>query len=179
MRHGFTLIEMMVAVAVFTLMVTAGSGLFVSGLRAQRRALATQELLDQTSYISEYMSRAIRMAQKDMDGGCTDPTRPRLNFAFIDQCLRFRNYRDECQQFCLVGTMLRETRGALAPNYLTSPVLRVTPLDVGVPWVTLVGHTQDDNVQPKVRIFLNIEGRERSRIQIQTSISQRNLDVKR
>ena len=168
MNKGFTLIEMVVAVAIFSLVVGAVSGIFVSSLRAQRQSLAYQELLDQTSYVAEYMSRAIRMAMKDMTGECTGEAK--LNYAFSGQCLKFRNYKNECQQFCLEGERLRNEAG----TYLTSPSLKVENFNV-----SLTGETQDDDLQPKVSILLDIKGKENSRVRIQTTISQRNLDVRR
>jgi prepilin-type N-terminal cleavage/methylation domain-containing protein len=167
-NKAFTLIEMVVAVAVFALVVGAASVTFVSSLKAQRQSLASQELLDQTSYLAEYMSRAIRMARKDMTGTCTGTAR--LNYAFLNQCLKFRNYKNECQQFCLDDNRLKNEAGV----YLTSPNLKVVDFNV-----SLSGETQTDLLQPKVSITLSIEGREQSNIQIQTNISQRNLDVRR
>lgn len=165
---GITLIEILVAVAIFASVVTTASAIFVSALRAQRQSLAYQQLLDQTSYLMEYMSRAIRMAKKDMDGSCIAA---KLNYAFVDQCLKFKNYQGECQQFCLDGLRLKEIKAGVQ-SYLTSPDLRVNSFSV-----TLIGQTQDDNLQPLVSIFLDIGGKEQSKIRIQTSISQRDLDI--
>jgi len=180
-NRGFTLIELLVAVAIFVSALTIVSTFFVSALRAQRRSLAYQELLDQTSYLMEYMSRAIRMAKKDdieiIVGGkrvvnnCLIGLK--VNFGFDGGCLRFRNYRNECQHFCLVGGRLKEFRNGVG-NHLSGPALRVNAFGV-----TLRGETQADFLQPLVSIFLDITGREESRIRIQTNISQRDLDVRR
>jgi len=166
--RSFTIIEMLVAVAIFTLVMGMATGIFVSALRVQRQSLASQQLLDQTSYLMEYMSRAIRMAKKDMSGVCTGTLKS--NYGFAGQCLKFVNYKDGCQQFCLDGERLKDQDG----NYLTSPSLKVKDFNVN-----LSGETQTDDFQPKVTVFLNIEGKERSKIKIQTTISQRNLDIKR
>jgi prepilin-type N-terminal cleavage/methylation domain-containing protein len=63
-EKGFTLVEMLVAIFIFTLTLGAIVSLFISGVRGQRNALATQRLLDQTSYSLEYMSRALRMTAR-------------------------------------------------------------------------------------------------------------------
>jgi len=167
-KRGFTLIEMLVAVTIFVTVITVASAIFVSGLRAQRQSLAYQQLLDQTSYLMEYMSRAIRMAKKDMDGSCIAA---KLNYEFDGQCLKFKNYKGECRQFCLETGRLKEIKEDVQ-NYLTSPELEVKKFNV-----TLTGQTQNDKLQPLVSIFLNIEGKEQSKIKIQTSISQRDLDI--
>ena len=169
-NKGFTLIEMVVAVAVFTLLVSASSGLFVNALRAQRYSLTTQEILDQTSYVMEYMSRALRMARKDISGECITA---KSNYQFEDNCIKFRNYHDECQQFCLDGSRLKEIKGE-SSNYLTSESLTVEGF-----WVELSGQQQDDYLQPRATILLTISGKEQSNIKIQTTVSQRNLDIQK
>ena len=65
LNRGFTLIEMMITVLIFSVIVAAVIGVFVSAIRIQRYNLTYQQLLDQTSYAMEYMSRAIRMAVKE------------------------------------------------------------------------------------------------------------------
>jgi prepilin-type N-terminal cleavage/methylation domain-containing protein len=171
-NRSFTLVEMMVAVAIFASVATAVSMLFVSAIRAQRQSLALQELLDQTSYVMEYMSRTIRMAKKDMTGLCTGSVK--LNYYFDGQCLKFKNYKGECQQFCLEGPRLKEIKDDVS-NYLTSPELTVSSFDVSGDWSW--NQPPTDYLQPLVTISLEIEGKEQSKIQIQTSLSQRDLDV--
>ncbi len=168
MNRGFTLIEMVVATAIFVLVMTAASGLLVSGLRGQRQSLAHQQVLSQTSYLMEYMSRAVRMARKDMAGTCTGT--PKLNYAFSGQCLKFINYKNQCQQFCLEDGRLKNENGV----YLTSGDLQINSFNV-----SLSGQTQDDDLQPKATIFLDIVGQEMTNIKIQSTVSQRNLDVRK
>ncbi len=69
-EKGQSLIEMLVAVAIFSLLSTATIGLLISAMQSQSRVLAVQELSTQASYVLEYMSRALRMAQKELN--CTD-----------------------------------------------------------------------------------------------------------
>ena len=176
-QTGFTLIEMLVAMLIFSLITGTAIGVLISALDAQRRLLATQELLSQTSYVMEYMGRAIRMARKDIDGSCiTD----RLNYekTHAGQGIEFKNSRGVCQEFYLDGTRLVEIRGG-ERSYLTSERLEVFAFNIGPDhnW------DQDDNYQPRVTLFLEIiakEGRleDRPRIQIQTTISQRSPDIR-
>ena len=167
-NKAFTLIELIVSVGIFILVVASSSGLFVSSLRLQRKSIANQQLLDQTSYLVEYMSRAIRMARKDLTGNCTGTAR--LNYSFSGQCLNFLNYKDQCQKFCLTGSRISDENG----NYLTSGDLEVLSFNLN-----LLGQTQNDNKQPKAVLFLDITGKENSKAIIQTTVSQRSLDVKR
>lgn len=167
-NKGFTLVEILVAVAIFSLVISSISGIFISNLKAQRQSLASQELFDQTSYLMEYMSRALRMARKDLSGACTGTAK--LNYSFSGQCLKFRNYKDSCQQFCLTSQRLWDG----SQDYFTSPQMKVLRFNVN-----LSGQTQNDNLQPRVTFLLEVEGKESSRVQLQTSVSQRNQDVRK
>jgi prepilin-type N-terminal cleavage/methylation domain-containing protein len=68
--NGFTLIELIVVIAVFLLIIGGAIGIFLSIISHQRRILYEQELLNQTSYIEEHMSKALRTATKDPSGNC-------------------------------------------------------------------------------------------------------------
>lgn len=167
---GFTLVEILVAVAVFSLIMGVASTVFVSAIKTQRRSLASQELLDQTSYAIEYMSRAVRMAKKDFDGSCTGLAN--LNYRKIDSRIIFENYDGFCQEFFLQDGRLKEDRAG-TENYLTSPDLNIVSFNIGPDdsW------DQDDNLQPRVTVSLDIEGKNQTKIKVQTTISQRNLDI--
>lgn len=69
-ENGFTLIELIVVMSVFLLVIGASIGIFISIVQHQRRILVEQEILNQTSYIQEYISKAIRMAARDVAGNC-------------------------------------------------------------------------------------------------------------
>jgi prepilin-type N-terminal cleavage/methylation domain-containing protein len=170
LSKGFTLIEILVAVAIFALIMASSSRLFVSSLQSQRQNLAAQEVLSQASYLIETMSRSIRMAKKDLTGACTGVQR--VNYVFSGNCLKFQNYKNECQEFCLVGTSIKNENDEL----LTSPDLQVSGFGV-----VLSGAYQPpvDLLQPRVTISLNIIGQEGVKISLETSISQRNLDIRK
>ena len=67
--HGFTIIELVVVMAVFMFIIGAAIGIFISIIQAQKKVLAEQQLLNQVSYVEEYMSKALRMAKKDTSAG--------------------------------------------------------------------------------------------------------------
>lgn len=75
-HKGFTLIELIVVMAVFLLIIGGAVGIFISIIGSQRRLLYEQELLNQTSYIEEHISKALRVATKDVAGNCLIDTSP-------------------------------------------------------------------------------------------------------
>ncbi len=59
-KKGFTVIEMFVAIAIFSVFIVSIFGVFTSILSLQREAYATNYLAAQASYALEYMGRQIR-----------------------------------------------------------------------------------------------------------------------
>lgn len=186
MNKSYTLIEVLVAVGIFTIIIAAPTGFLVGSLKGQQKALASQKLLDNTSYALEYISRALRMAKKELS---TEPASACLlqdstilygyNYQITrsGNGLKFINYKGECQEFFLGEGRLKESKAGLE-NYLTSEELEIISLKFN-----LFGESQDDTDQPRVTLSLDIKGAKgqmpelRPEIKIQTTISQRNLDV--
>jgi prepilin-type N-terminal cleavage/methylation domain-containing protein len=67
-QKGFTLIELIVVMAIFLFVIGTAIGIFISMVQNQKKVLAEQQFLNQISYVEEYMSKALRMAGKDEDG---------------------------------------------------------------------------------------------------------------
>lgn len=184
-KKGFTLIEIVVAMGIFTLLIGSLSSIFVQALQGQKKTLATQEVLEQTSYVLDYMSRAIRMAKKDITGGCTGIAK--LNYsktasrvlsgqAFEGPGIKFLNYDGVCQEFFQDSGdfKLKESKASASPVDLTSGNLKINSFNIN-----LYGEYQTDAIQPKVTLFLDIAGKNQSKIKVQTTVSQRNLDIQR
>jgi len=193
---GYTLIEILVAVGIFTVVIAAPTGFFVGSLKAQQKSLSSQALLDNVSYTLEYLSRALRMAKKDTVGDCVLPagagnfmnyektvSRTLAGIVYSGPGIKFKNYQNPsvCQEIFLDESdkLLKESRNGGAPLPLTSKDLEVISFQIGSDdsW------DQIDNEQPRITIFLEVKGIKSSmpelqpQLQIQTTISQRNLDV--
>ena len=178
MNKSYTLIEVLVAVSIFTIIIAAPTGFLVGSLKGQQKALASQKLLDNTSYTLEYISRALRMAKKELSApACLSQNGLNYEITQGGDGLKFINYKEECQEFFLEGTRLKESKDGIE-NYLTSEDLEITSLKL-----KLSGQSQADTDQPRITLFLEIKGGKdlkdelRPLIKIQTTISQRNLDV--
>lgn len=171
-EKGFTIVELMVAVTVFSLVAAATSEIFVFSIRNQRKFLAGQEIMDQASYLMEYASKAVRMARKDIDGVCIEPKLNYQKTATGQGGIKFKNYQGVCQEFYLDGGQVKENKGEVI-SPLTSSSVQVLNFNIGPEdsW------DQADSLQPKVTLFLEIQGEEQSRIRLQTTVSQRNPDI--
>lgn len=185
-QKAFTLIEMLVAITIFSLMIGTLSSIFISGIREQQRALATQKLLDETSYVLEYMSRAIRMATKDdieIKGqpgkDCSGDSTDKINYKLTTTGqggIKFRNYKNECQEFFLENNQLKERKDSGTALPMTSANTKIETLIFNV-----IGEDQPltDNLQPRVTIFLDVRSQTTGgpSIKIQTTLSQRKIDI--
>lgn len=178
-KKGFTLVEILTVIGIFSLISGAVVGIFLLGVNSQKRILATQELLDQGSYVLEYMGKALRMAKKDdieigkITVNCLEGEKVNYEIKEEGRKIRFRNYLNQCQEFYLEGDKIMEKRGEADPLSLTS--LKVLSLKF-----SLQGELQDDETQPRVTISLKIQGRGKNPpiLTLQTTVSQRDLDVK-
>jgi len=176
-KEGFTLIEMLVAMAIFSTVMGIITGIFITGIRQQKMALDSQIVLDQTSYTLEYMSRALRFAKKDLTGSCI-PVGSNYQITFGGSGLKFINHLqyDDCQEFFLENKQIKYWRQSdpNPPLPLTSAKLEVVSLKFD-----LTGEWQTDDLQPRITISSEIKsaGASGQSQKIQTSISQRNLDV--
>jgi type II secretory pathway pseudopilin PulG len=184
-KNGYTLIEVLAATTIFFIATSSLITFFSGAIKSQRDSLASQELIDNISYSLEYMSKALRMARKDDVGEVNCLSGSKLNYEItrFGVGIKFRNYKDYCQEFFLDNNRIKEWKnveGVISENYLTSENIEVSLFSIGPSdsW------DQDDDLQPKITIFIEMKGlltaqeSEQPVIRIQTSISQRNLDVK-
>jgi prepilin-type N-terminal cleavage/methylation domain-containing protein len=184
MRRGYTLIELLVAISIFSLVVAGVTGFFVSALRAQRKALASREIIDSASYVLNYMADALRMAKKNnieirgITKNCSGIPNNEVNYiiTYRGQGIKFRNYKiNECQEFFLesASARLKKWREGIE-NYLTPDDLEIRNLRF-----FLSGDNPGDTLQPRVTILLEIQKRNQPEtiISAQTTISQRDLDL--
>lgn len=178
MNRGFTIPELLIAVFIFSLIIGGAANLLLSGIAGQRNSLAMQELLDQSSFVAEYMTRALRQAQKDLGPTCLSTRGLNYELTQGNKGVMFVNAFNQCQEFRLTGTRVEEVfrvGGQITSQaFLTSDNLAVTSLAF-----VLQGAGQDDDLQPRVTVAFEIEGQPdaRPKLQFQTTVSQRNVDV--
>ncbi len=184
-EKGYTLIELLVGISIFSLVAAGFTGFFVSALRAQRKVLALREVIDSASYVLEYMAQALRMAKRD-DIEIRGRTKNclvgnEINYEIVGVSeIKFRYYNsvadeDQCVNFFLESATARlKERREGVENYLTPNNLAISNLKFFVS-----GDTVGDTFQPRVTILLEIQKRNQpeTKISVQTTISQRDLDL--
>lgn len=175
-NKAYTLIEVLVSAALFSLAVIGPASLLVTAVRNQQKILNQNRNIDDISYVIEYMGRALRMAKKDDLGDVHCLSGEKLNYELTHsgQGIKFRNHHDECQEFYLEDNQVKENK--------EGKVLPLTPndLEVKILKFNLIGETQNDYLQPRVTMTLGAsqEGEVPIILRSQTSVSQRNLDIR-
>lgn len=175
MQKGFTLLEIIVAATIFAIVSSAISTLFLVGVKGQRSALATQNVIENTRLAFEQMSRQIRVAQRDETGSCTGDKK--TTFDAGGATLTFLDSRGRCVTYQTAGNKIQMKQGSGAFFDLTSDDILVKSLEFEVS-----GRLATDGAQPKVTIFVEAEGsgaksEDAVKIFLQTTSSVRNLDV--
>lgn len=184
---GFTLVETLVALLIFGFVSVILVNIFVSVLNSQKRILQNQELMNQSSYALEYMTKAIRMAEKDMTGSCSGAagenfrvgTSP-VSIAFLTYDLKDSTYK--CVQFLIENNAIKERRST-DESLPTGTALPITSSAVSVDRLEfyVAGDILGDNIQPKITIMIKMKSLSSSTnapvIIVQTTVSQRKLDI--
>ena len=199
-KTGFTLVELIVVIAVLLFVVGTAVGIFISIAQHQRIILSEQELLNQASFVLERMSKALRVAGKDLTGECLGfrgynylLTRPDLSTSTY-MGIKFINQSDNnaCQEFYLENSVLKEIKNNNPWVALTSDKFMINSIRFGINGgngcygVNCVDSSKEsDGIQPRITIYLDVQtkikGDDGQPIQpakkIQTTISQRDLNV--
>jgi len=176
-----------VAVVVFSITVAGPTGLFISSLEGQTRTLLLGRMTESSSYSLEYMSRALRMAKKDLAGTCIDAKTNYKNPSGISS-IRFLKYdeilaKDICMEFLVQAGQLGERKSANEQSSGLGSFSALTPNELEVTSTqakfVITGQGQVDNLQPRVTIYFRMTKKNQSQpeIKVETTVSQRNLDI--
>ena len=188
-ERGFSLLELVIVLAIFMVAITTAVSIFASIVSQQRRILDEEELLSQASYALEYMSRAIRAAVKDDTGSCLGDSNIGYNYVLTNydsasgfyEGIKFINQSNSnaCQEFFIdLDGALKEIKNAGSAQSILSNAYNIK-YGRFILNKNVQGSSPDDLVQPRVTILLNIQTKAQNPQEkiIQTTISQRNLNV--
>jgi len=173
-NRGFTILELLVAVSIFSIAIVSATSLFISAMRGQWNAIAQQNLIENTRFVLEHMSRQIRMAQRLDSAVGTCPA----NIFFSDSgpTIKFIDYKSDCIEYRVSANKIQLNPGTGFVD-LTSDDIRVNNL-----YFLVEGRLPNDVKQPKVTIYINADVPSillggSPDIRLQTTVSARNLDV--
>lgn len=159
-KQGFTLIETVIALAVFAMVMLAVISIFMAAIQSQRRGYALQDIQENARYALEMMAKEIRMAEIN-------------NSAGVSSSLDITAHKPEGDKNVVYslnnGQIIRNEAGGLN-QAITSTKVEVTDLQFYV--------EKDVQLQPRVTVAIQIKGKggqveAQPQINLQTTIVSR------
>ncbi|MBU3968646.1 prepilin-type N-terminal cleavage/methylation domain-containing protein [Patescibacteria group bacterium] len=184
-NKGFTLVEMMVAVALFSVVMVIGVGSLLSMISANKKSQSLQLVMSNLGFAIEDITRTMRVGTnyhcgsgdirepKDCNGGS--------NYVAFEPTGGDPDSTNDQVVYRLNGTQIeKSTSGGVNNSFIaiTAPEITIESLSFYVQGSETIG--EGDNKQPKVLIVLSGHAGEnektKSNFNIQTMVSQRILD---
>lgn len=164
-QKGFSLLEILVVLAIFVLVVLVAGALFISIVDRQRNMLAEQEIISQASLATEYMSRSLRNVAEDTTGGCTGTVHGLYLLTHHDdwlqfyQGVKFLNQDNVCQEFYIDQFgFLKESKNGSVPQNIFSDKYKINYLRFALNGVKTLGLVKEtDSVKPRITMVLSIQ----------------------
>ena len=170
-KNGFSLMELVVAVFIFSVLVAIAGGSFVSALSLQRRALNIKRVEENGRFILELMAREIRVANPINTGNSSCP-------GSGTSILAFTHPVNGAIEYFLSGSLSgsqvhRRVNGV--DSIISNPDVEVSRFIF-----CISGNTVGDDQQPRVTVVLGLKTPGASvdvtAINLQTTVSQRVLN---
>jgi prepilin-type N-terminal cleavage/methylation domain-containing protein len=202
LRHGLTLVEVLAAMGIFSVLSVSIVALFTTSINSQSSILQNQQLLNETGYVVDYIHKAVRMAYRDDGtlpsstiGMCTNSTVDATSYNVVGSSIYFIGFDNtagtsgeyRCMKFYLDGTSnkikFQESSDLTFANADSATAMELTSSQVKVDALnfSVTDQTIGAN-QPRVTIMLTMESNTKRVspvpiITVQTTASQRNLNV--
>jgi len=179
-NKGFTLIEVVIAIALFSILVAIAAGGFTNALRAQREISSFIGAESNASLALEQMAREARTGYlfcHDVNGALSCSTQCALNGTVLT-CpdLNFYNAQTEHVDYSVTnGTLIRTDQGVATA---------ITGDNVVVKYLTftIFGNQEDDHWNPRITITMGVSPNSTDPaaasdvVNLQTTVSAREID---
>ncbi len=167
---GFTLIEMIVSIFIFSIVMVIATGSLVTILGANRKAQAVKAVMNNLNFSLDSMTRAIRVGTNYDCGVSSCATSGSTEFMFTST-----DGEDITYRLNQATNRIERREGSAGAFYaLTAPDVTIERLKFYAD-----GESESDTNQPRVLIVLSGvagDARTQTRFDLQTLVSQRILD---
>ena len=158
-ENGLTMIELIVAIGIFSLVIGMTVGIFVLALSNQRRIIALRNTEDNIRFTIEAMAREIRTGKNFSSGG---------------NSISFTNAKGEVVIYRLNNSAVEKSSDG-GVNYST-----VTSAETIVNYLNfyLMGQATGDGLEPRITITIGVTSiisGQTANLKIQTTVSERLL----
>ncbi|PKL72410.1 hypothetical protein CVV26_01960 [Candidatus Kuenenbacteria bacterium HGW-Kuenenbacteria-1] len=170
LQRGFSLVELTVAVAIFSMIIISAGNIFIQILKTQKEMLSKQILIDEGRYIMESMMKDIRMGYGFKDN-ITDRTQ-----------INFTRYNDKEEDEKLISTGVYCLAGEDGVCVQSGTYLAKTGNQVISSEKVSIKNLEfyiDKTNQPQITVILTLEPRNyrgtKPLLRLQNTVSQRCL----
>jgi prepilin-type N-terminal cleavage/methylation domain-containing protein len=179
-EKGFTLVELMVSIAVFLVIMTISLGSIISILDAGRKARSLKQVMTNLNFAAEVISREVKFGRNYHCGVDTDIPRTKS-----DSCpsgggtaITFTTSEGVETIYRLRGTQIEKSIDS-GVSYIgvTSPDVTVEGLTFYVIGTSPIPNRSQPRVLMIVRGFAGVKPTVQSRFTLQTVMSQRSLNL--
>jgi prepilin-type N-terminal cleavage/methylation domain-containing protein len=186
--RGFTLVEVLVAVALFTIVVTTAVSALIVILNANRKAQNISTTVNNAFFTFEVMTRLLRTGLNYHCGDAGAHTAPRdcatgdNEVYFTDDRGQFVHiWHDTSDDVGVVMIEVDSTPPMNGGNFDPAYALTASDFDVETLLFHVTGSTIGDTEQPKTTVVLdgvtNPGTKESSALKLQSTVAQRMLDL--
>ncbi len=189
-HHGFTLIEMMVALSLFTIVVTIAVGAFLSLIGSSKGVQSEQSVMATLTFVLDSMTREIRTGteyycsnsnfsnQESLTKGknCIATEKGGVSFIEAGSSLSTTDTRIAYYYDSATQSIFRRI-GNNAPESIVSDGITITNAEFFVTGTERFSDTDTDTIQPTVTIILEAEDELGATTVLQTTVTQRELDI--
>ncbi|MCX6792616.1 MAG: prepilin-type N-terminal cleavage/methylation domain-containing protein [Candidatus Falkowbacteria bacterium] len=145
-ESGFTLLEMMIAVSLFTVVMLISSSMFLSSIDSQSRAIGSKNIQESLNFALASMSNEIAKAVVDpgpCDGRCDGASVFCVLGSGLEKKIIFKELDNTCIAYQLTTfssdvRVLSMSRDGLTPVYLTPRNINISDLNFNTEYVTNV-----------------------------------------
>ncbi len=179
---GYTIIELVVAIGIFSTVVLGATSIFQLVVAGQSYAIASFNTQETMRYDFEIMAKELRTAKVDEGGTCKTfcgvSSANRIYYSNTDDnasFLCFKNEKDQCVRYYLIDNRLMINRqGSAYP--ITPDEIRISALSFKIQEKNM----SNTPIQPKVTMKLVVENigknLNKQTMVLQQSISSRNYE---
>ncbi|MEK9182226.1 MAG: type II secretion system protein [Patescibacteria group bacterium] len=178
--RGFTLIEMLVSIAVFMVVMTVASGSLASIIDGNGKAQSLKSAVNNLNFAMENMEKNIRVGTDYVGGESCSPA---------DTCIGFTSYKDSASDgndFIVYRFNAESIERCVKPNssYLISSCnatdyIRLTAPEVHIDYANFFPSSPSGTAKPRVLIVIGGSAGTKERIKtkfnLQTTVSQRQF----
>ena len=170
-NNGFTLLEMIFAIGLFSLVITVVIGVFVKSSQIQRKVIELNTVQREGSYMMEMMSREIRTATAISDGNDGNEDQQGNSNSSVE----FTNYNGDLVKYCranATGVCTENDSG----KYLSCNGQIINSSSVEIESLRFYVSDDFDVNQPMVTISMKVKptiGQFNTEISLQNSVTLR------